>query len=223
MSTPRQSGQRREISPDERSALGSAPTLHSLLEGVRLVDAVELRCPSKPDGSTYTRVGRTLRAVVVLPQPTVKIDRAADVVGTVCAFDDVGPSHRRRMAVGPRRDQYDRKDLWIARVVSRLAGARTSTTDRKPRSHLIHRRVVHASTTNREHLDDRTTADRPGQLVAEPWAYWSNGRFQSPMPLVRVIGLSVPVYSTTSPIMLFSNSQPAFAVLMPVQPWLTLA
>src|SRR4051812_17937121 len=86
-----------------------------------------------------------------------------------------------------------------------LAGARTSTT------------VGHASLASRP----------PGvgwwNQRAEPVEYSANGTFQSPMPLVRVIGLSVPVYSTTSPIMLFSKSQPAFAVLMPVQPWLTLA
>src|SRR5438128_489515 len=47
--------------------------------------------------------------------------------------------------------------------------------------------------------------------------------FQSPQPLVAVIGRLVPVYSTGSPTMEFWNSHCAFSTLIPVQPWLTFA
>jgi hypothetical protein len=40
---------------------------------------------------------------------------------------------------------------------------------------------------------------RAGQLRAEPEDQSAKSRFQSPYPLVSSIGLSVPVYSTTSP------------------------
>ena len=51
----------------------------------------------------------------------------------------------------------------------------------------------------------------------------SQAMFQSVQPLPGSIARGLPVYSTGSPFFIWPNNHSAFAVLMPVQPWLTLA
>ena len=77
---------------DERSSLGPGPTLNLFLYRQCLSDATELLTPQKSYRAATSRVGRPF-SCVVLPKSFFQAFRASDVVGAVCAFENVNPSH----------------------------------------------------------------------------------------------------------------------------------
>ena len=77
---------------DERSSLGPGPTLNLFLYRPCLSDATELLTPQESYRTATSRVGRPF-SCVVLPKSSFQAFRTSDVVGAVCAFENVNPSH----------------------------------------------------------------------------------------------------------------------------------
>src|SRR6188768_3489756 len=86
---PRQPRQPIELPADQGFSLCPTPTLHLLLERECLGGRLELAAPNKADRPTMTRVLRTVRAVLVLPEARFDVVGAADVVRAVGALEDV--------------------------------------------------------------------------------------------------------------------------------------
>jgi len=81
-----------EPAVDQSLPLRARPSLHPLLEGERLVDAIELTCEDQLHGSPTSRMGGAFTGLV-LRNATLQIPRTADVVAAVGAAEDVDERH----------------------------------------------------------------------------------------------------------------------------------